>query len=297
MDGDGHDGAVSSLRIMAVAAQNGYGGNVTVRGLEVKIRAVQGHVELARLTTTLNQVRLALGEIDHAYVLRGSRPRWVVDSLRDGPGFLLVRVTAVSSARRQLGSVLAPVEALVSGVESLTSIPEVPQYYSDKTVERVIKIGEPGQGVQEISLAAVNGSSNYVPLSEGVLQNAQRAIRAATTSLGSVGGWLDQISARRAARGVITVGLYDPLTKRAVTGSLPMWMEDEAKGYWRHRVLAVGQVTRNERGQVVRISIERFEPLPESDEARAPVRELLGIDPDWLGGQSVDEYIREARRA
>lgn len=28
----------------------------------------------------------------------------------------------------------------------------------------------------------------------------------------------------------------------------------------------------------------------------APVAELLGADPDYLGGQSVDDYIREARR-
>lgn len=28
----------------------------------------------------------------------------------------------------------------------------------------------------------------------------------------------------------------------------------------------------------------------------APVDDLCGADPDYLGGQSVDEYIREARR-
>jgi hypothetical protein len=48
---------------------------------------------------------------------------------------------------------------------------------------------------------------------------------------------------------------------------------------------------------VVKIEIEHLEPLPEEAEALAPVSELLGIAPDWLGGQSVDDYIREARRA
>jgi hypothetical protein len=32
-----------------------------------------------------------------------------------------------------------------------------------------------------------------------------------------------------------------------------------------------------------------------SDEKRAPVSELLGADPDWCGGQSVDEYVRSQR--
>jgi hypothetical protein len=74
-------------------------------------------------------------------------------------------------------------------------------------------------------------------------------------------------------------------------------MEDEVHRYWRRRVLAIGKVTRNERGQVVRIAIERFESLPENDNERAPVSELLGIDPDWLAGQNVDDYVREVRRA
>jgi hypothetical protein len=32
------------------------------------------------------------------------------------------------------------------------------------------------------------------------------------------------------------------------------------------------------------------------EQGRAPVEDLLGADPDYLGGQSVDDYIREARR-
>ncbi|WP_405148751.1 hypothetical protein OG589_12215 [Sphaerisporangium sp. NBC_01403] len=45
----------------------------------------------------------------------------------------------------------------------------------------------------------------------------------------------------------------------------------------------------------------RDEPIPDGwrnlDRMhRAPVSELLGADPDWLGGQSVDEYMRGVRR-
>jgi hypothetical protein len=36
------------------------------------------------------------------------------------------------------------------------------------------------------------------------------------------------------------------------------------------------------------------EPAPAADPAL--VAELLGADPDWLGGQSVDDYVRDARR-
>lgn len=35
------------------------------------------------------------------------------------------------------------------------------------------------------------------------------------------------------------------------------------------------------------------EPAPAADPV--PVSDLLGADPDWLGGQSVDDYLRETR--
>ncbi|RCG32227.1 hypothetical protein DQ384_06915 [Sphaerisporangium album] len=116
-------------------------------------------------------------------------------------------------------------------------------------------------------------------------------------SLGSIAGWLDEMNARRVAKGVLRVGLYDPLTRRAVTGVLAPDMEAVMQRFWRQRVLARGLITRNKRGQIVRIRIDHIEPLPQDDDRRAAVSELLGADPDWLGGQDVDEYLREARRA
>ncbi len=262
------------------------------------IRSSADRVELARLTATLSQIRLALSEIDRVYLLRGSRPRWVVDSLRDHPGRLVIRVAPTQPRRRDANSLSVPVEALISGVRSLDAVPEVPQFYTDATVERLVKLGEPGHGVREVSLATVNGGpSNYVPVSEHVRSNAKQAVRGTTVSLGSVAGWLDTLSTRRVGRGLIGVGLYDKLTRRAVTGSLSVAMEAEVHRLWGHRVLAFGQVTRNDRGQAVRITIERFAELPENDDDRASARDLLGISPEWIGDQSVDEYVREARRA
>ena len=273
---------------------------MAVGALDVKIHSSpDDRVELARLTKTLSEVRLALGEIDRVYVLRGRRPRWVVSSLRDYPDSLLVRLTASGMGRRDASSMLATAEALVSGVDALQQVPEVPQYYTESTVDRVLKIGEPGQGVKEVSLATVNGKVDveYVPVSEPVRQHAREAVRGTETSLGSVAGWLDQMNARRFGKGVLVVSLFDPLTRRAVTGHVPAAMESQVHELWRRRVLARGRVTRNGRGQIVRISIEGFELLPEDDSARVSVDELLGADPGWIGGQDVDEYVREARRA
>jgi hypothetical protein len=276
----------------------GYGEVMTEGALDVRIRRDHERVELARLTKTLTDVRLALAEIDHVYILRGRRPRWVVDAVRDNKDYLLVRLGVSFTPRRDLQSLLLPASALVSGVVSLNRVPEVPQYYTASTVERLVKIGEPGQGVTEVSLAMVNGKvGDYVAVSEPVRQHAQEAVRGTETSLGSIAGWLDQMNARRAGKGLLVVGLYDALTRRAVTGHIPAAMEQEVQKLWRHRVLAYGQVTRNGRGQPIRIKIERFELLPEDDSERVSVDELLGIDPHWTGDQSVDEYVQGARRA
>ena len=278
----------------------GYGSGMAVGALDVRIRSSSNkRVELARLTKTLSEVRLALAEVDRMYVLQGGRPKWVVSRLRDSPDSLLVRVAAEATRRRDTSSMLAPAEALVSGVDALQRVPEVPQYYTESTVERVLKIGEPGQGVEEVSFATVNNGTDidYVAVSGPVRQNAREAVRGAETSLGSVAGWLDQMNARRVAKGILVVSLFDPLTRRAVTGYVPASMEPHVHELWRHRVLARGRVTRNARGQAVRIRIEGFELLPEDDSARASVDDVLGIDRNWTGGQDVDEYVREARRA
>ena len=79
---------------------------MTAGALDVRIRSGSEQVELARLTRTLNEVRLALDEIDRVYVLRGGRPKWVVSSLRDQPEFLLIRLTASATRSRCPGSAL-----------------------------------------------------------------------------------------------------------------------------------------------------------------------------------------------
>lgn len=50
-----------------------------------------------------------------------------------------------------------------------------------------------------------------------------------------------------------------------------------------------------------RTPAEDLNPLDRAERAhgaarRASVDELLGADPDWLGGQSVDDYMAEIRR-
>ncbi|WP_433367945.1 hypothetical protein [Streptosporangium sp. CA-115845] len=132
----------------------------------------------------------------------------------------------------------------------------------------------------------------HFPVSEPVREHARLAMTGTQVSLGSVAGWIDQMSVRRLNKGVSSVSLFDPSTRRAVPGRLPAEMQTVVESMWRRRVLARGTVWRNDRGQVIKIDIEHLEPLPEEPTTPAPVSELLGIAPDWLGGQSVDGCAR-----
>lgn len=283
---------------MAMPERQGYGSRMDTTALEVRLRESTEHVELARLTSALNQVREALVDIDRVYLMSGSRPKWVVVGLRQRSSDLVVRVAPRETPKRDQQSLVAPIDALVSGVRRLQEVPEMPQYYTEATVQRLLKFGNPGKGLQELSLATVNGQVGpHVVVSEPVRQHAREAVTGSQTSLGSVAGWLDIMNARNLGRGRMKVGIFDRQTHRAVSGDVPADMEEQAKGYWLKRVLARGRVTRNERGQAVRIQINHLELLPQDDSGRAAVSDLLGADPGWLGGQAVDDYLREARRA
>ncbi|GAA0963022.1 hypothetical protein GCM10009550_57940 [Actinocorallia libanotica] len=71
-------------------------------------------------------MRLALSEIDRAYHLRGSRPKWVISDLASRGADIEVRITADRTRNRDARSVLAPIDALVAGVDRLQREPEVP---------------------------------------------------------------------------------------------------------------------------------------------------------------------------
>jgi hypothetical protein len=256
-------------------------------------------VDLARFNATLEQVALSLKEIDRALLTRGTRPVWVIQDLGRMGDVLSVRLTArpVSSLRRERPSLLEPIEAFVEGARHLEQTPELPQFYSDQTVTRLIRMGDPAHsGLREVSLATVNGAVGVpVRLSGQVLEHAREAVRAAEVSQGTVTGTLDILNSR-ASSGKVRVSIFDSLSRRAVTGWAATELGDEMRNDWGHRVAASGPLTRNERGQVVKMEIHRIERVPEDNLGRPNTDDLLGISPNWTGDMSTAEFLRQARR-
>lgn len=269
-----------------------------MRGLEVRLRAGAERAEVLRFTRTLNEVVASLREIDRAYHTRRSEATWVVaDTGRDQGDFVIKVELRAPGRNRDIHDMMVPAQALVEGVELLAQVPEVPRYYLPQTVRRLATIGQPGHGVRRVELATYNGRRGRpVPVSDEVLAHAATAVRAARRSLGSVVGTLEALRAGRGARRATKVTIFEPRTRRAVSGRVANHLVDQLPDAWGHRVALGGLLVRNERGQVVDMEVDRLERLPETP-TRPSTTELLGIAPDWIDGMDVDEYVASVRGA
>lgn len=267
-----------------------------VTALDVRMMQGETRPALAQFTSRLDQLSSALREIDRAAVSdRVERPKWVVDDLSHEGRFYTVRLTAGPSRRRDPESLLRPVTALVEGARELQAEPELPPFYSESTITRLLKVAEPKDGVREVSLATVNGVvGDRVGLNNALIEHARSAVRDAEVSIGSITGTLDVISTR--AKHGVQVSVFDPVNRRAVMGTASASLSDNLRSFWGHRVTVRGRITRNARGQAIRIAISDLELLRDDDSGRPSTSKLLGADPEWTGNLGVDEFMNGARR-
>lgn len=268
----------------------------TVTALEVRMMEGEHRPSVTQFTSALGQLSSALKDIDHAtFVGKVARPTWeVVHLSHEGP-FYTVLLSAKRNRRRDPESLLRPVSALVAGARGLQAEPELPPFYSEATVAKLLKVAEPKDGIREVSIATVNGEvGERVGLNDALIRHARSAVREAEVSIGSITGTLDMISTR--AKQGVRVSVFDAVNSRAVTGTASDTLRDKVHAAWGHRVTVRGRITRNARGQAFRITIADLELLPEDDSGRPSTAALLGADPDWTGGLSVDEFMDRARR-
>ena len=221
-----------------------------------------------------------------------SKPRgsWLIADLRTA--------SAVATLRRPDAPRLQTHLRLIDGVGQLRGRQELPPYFSPDIAEGLVRIGkqvrQPGvSGVSFQLPPTADSESRIEHVSEAVISNAQASVEGSERALGSVAGVLDVINLRRGAH---VVSLYDDQTRRAVRCKFPDSLFETMKEALGHRVRALGEVTRNRRGQVLRVDIDRVELQP--DEPGVPsVDELAGIAPWYTGEQSTDEYLRSVRGA
>lgn len=259
--------------------------------LELRIERDSFGVALTAYTSLFQQVSAMLQEIDR-HVLPGRVPRltWAVRDTYTETGTLVVSLSPRKQpTRRPLGTNVVTTQALIDGVRVLEQTPEIPRYFDENSVQRVVNVGD-RLGRDGITGLAVAMGDDVARIDQSVQVNAREAVTEASSSFSSVVGRLDQVSVRRGRR---RVGLLTDVG-RAVTCEVDRLDEGMVLASFDTRVVVSGLLRRNGLGQPVRLEAEAIEPAPPRAKP-VSVDDLVGVAAKLWPGLSNDEVMDQVR--
>ena len=257
--------------------------------LEVRVEGEPGAIPA---NAFVDIVRLSLDLLDRVERAEhlGKPPHsgtWLIAQLRNSSAAVVLRHPDTPHAQTPLH--------VVTGVQRLAEVPELPPYFSPDAAKGLAQIGEKirKHGLSGVTFTVVYGGQRLSGLlSESVVRNAESSIKETERSLGSVVGVLDVINLRHHNY----ISLYDDATRRAVRCRFRDEMLESVKEGLGKRVRVYGTLTRNRLGQVLNVDVERLEMLSDSPPVPS-VDELAGIAPWYTGEQSTEDYLRSVRGA
>ncbi len=221
---------------------------------------------------------------------RGRPGEWLIADLRIGSAAAVV-------ARPDAGDLQSP-SRLLDGVQQLRRNEGLPAFFSEAMVRTLAMMGgkalHGGLGGMSFGVSAADGTRGRTEhVGDDVVAHAFASVTAAERAIGSVVGILDVVNLRRGSR---QVSLYNDETRRAVRCRFGTDLFDAVKAALGTRVRALGEITRNRRGQILSVDIERLEGLAE-DRSVPSVDDLAGIATWYTGDLSTEEYLRSVRGA
>lgn len=248
-------------------------------------------VTLASYTAVLDEVRLALTEVDR-HRLPGRHPRldWAIQDIGGKKDLRIVLSPTRIPRQRDAETLGWSSEGLVAGISQLEERPVIPDWFSETTVERVQRVGKHiDRG--RINHVEIASRHEHSVINDVTIRRAREAVKPATTTWGSVFGRLEELVARSGSnpRAVI----YPEGSRRAVRVRASSDQIGQLREAWGQRVLAGGQLMRNSVGQPIRLELTEIQVLPVRDSLTA--RDLLGIAPGATGSMTTAEYIDELR--
>ena len=252
---------------------------------------------MEELTGRINAVRNSLHEIDRRIDPNGPFTEWVVREsyTRARTMFLLVGAHA-GSKKRESEAAPEPLDILVFGLKSLKQAPEMPEYYSDRTISQVIKVGRKTSDFEGVSVVAVNGTrGDSVELDGGLIANARESIRGSQQGFGAVVGRLDILNSRRKGQ-KIGGSILDERNKRSVRISAGHEMQESLTHHFNSRVMVAGNTKMNDRGQILSLEVQTIESYERYASLAIDPSVLYGVAPDFTGGLDPVEFIRALRR-
>jgi hypothetical protein len=191
-----------------------------------------------------------------------------------------------------LPSDIAPqvTESFVHGFQNIQTDGTSPPYLSENGLHRIANL---------VGLINKNGARGFhisddkrtVDVSNIAAENVTKLIRPKRHAIGSVEGYLRAISLHRGMK----VTVYHSRTNKAVSCSFrDQDFLDIIKSALGRKVIALGTVHYNEKGEPVRVDMERLRVF-RSGEDLPSTAEVGGSIPDFTDGMSTDDYVRSLR--
>lgn len=259
--------------------------------LRLAIEGEPGQIDAREFSRALEEFVQVLERVGGCLTPREHPVHWRLE--RVAMGSIGVDVVPVLSdggvdAPAALESVLATVFA---GFEELRREPRIPQGFDVRAVEVTKKLAaRAGRGGLRSVTVVRPRTRQSTPLDPLVRDNAAAAVTATRESIGSVVGRLTMIN----VKGKPHFTVQDERAARPVRCNFEYKDIEQVKAGLGRRVVAFGLLRRNKAGQVVRVDMRRLRVFPD-DSALPTPDDLAGADPEYGGGLSSVEYIRQVR--
>jgi hypothetical protein len=244
-----------------------------------------------------NDALSILGDLDRALSARpGGSTEWFMNDISTNGSLRLEiypKLKSRSKERADVGRDIA--KSFVSGFTTLEIEGRSPAFLTDKGMKRAEHLTNliDERGARAI-VASVPENHNIVEITRRSADNIQRLIPEAYKSIGSVEGYLETISVHKTKKFVV----YQGMTGKAVNCQFPkLELMDKVKHFLGARVLVSGIVSRNEKGEPMRVLLEKESDLKVFgvDLKILPFKKLGGSDPDFTGDMTTEEFIRKIR--
>ena len=246
-----------------------------------------------------------LEDLDHAFSHASrSVTDWFMHDLNMNGKLTLEIYSKVRKTRKQIPGNIGETVAnsFVDGFSTLENKGTTPRYLTEVGMLRAERltnvIGHDGATAVIASLPEEKNKA--IEITQKTATHIARLLPAASSGIGSVEGYLEGINLHKRPRFIV----YESRTGKAVTCNFGTLRKSEVshvtevvKESLQSRVVVSGRIFRNAQAEPLRISVSSVDDLKVfgKDLKVLPFEKMRGMDPDFTGGMSTQEFIRSIR--
>lgn len=260
-----------------------------INSVKMVISSPSGLIPVKSLTAAISKVYNILADMDRQLSCGRATTGWAIRHLSmQSPA----EIDIVPYNPTKLADPEKCISLSVNGMNSLIKAAKRPRYFTDSMLESVrefVRLVDQ-KNIDDISL--YNGAKS-IRLDSKIIGNVDALVaRRREKPISAIDGRLDMIN----IHSDLKVGIYRLVDDRQIIAEFDEVekMKEKVKELLGKRVYVEGVLKRNKDGEPTSIMIKHMEAMP--DDGDLPkLSDLFGLDRDFTGGLSVDEFLRRQR--